>query len=55
MTRVIRGARTTSFGWVIAAVVAVAVAALVASAVHLLPQLRNRLPRPPPTAASPCC
>jgi hypothetical protein len=42
MTRVIRGARTTSrLGWVIAAVVAVAVAALVASAVHLLPQLRN--------------
>jgi len=42
MTRVIRGGRTTSrLGWVIAAVVAVAVAALVASAVHLLPQLRN--------------
>ena len=42
MTRVIRAGRTTSrLGWVIAAVVAVAVAALVASAVHLLPQLRN--------------
>jgi Protein of unknown function (DUF4230) len=42
MTRVIRFGRTTSrLGWVIAAVVAVAVAALVASAVHLLPQLRN--------------
>ena len=42
MTRVIRGGRATSrLGWVIAAVVAVAVAALVASAVHLLPQLRN--------------
>ena len=42
MTRVFRGGRTTSrLGWVIAAVVAVAVAALVASAVHLLPQLRN--------------
>ena len=42
MTRVIRGGRTTSrLGWVIAVVVAVAVAALVASAVHLLPQLRN--------------
>jgi len=40
MTRVIRGGRTTSrLGWVIAVVVAVA--ALVASAVHLLPQLRN--------------
>ena len=42
MTRVIRAGRITSrLGWVIAAVVAVAVAALVASAVHLLPQLRN--------------
>ena len=42
MTRVIRAGRATSrLGWVIAAVVAVAVAALVASAVHLLPQLRN--------------
>jgi len=42
MTRVIRAGRVTSrLGWVIAAVVAVAVAALVASAVHLLPQLRN--------------
>jgi hypothetical protein len=42
MTRVIRGGRTTRrLGWLVAAVVAVAVAALVASAVHLLPQLRN--------------
>ncbi len=42
MTRVMRAGRTASrLGWVIAAVVALAVVALVASAVHLLPQLRN--------------